>query len=278
MQLGAEHRRQAGDGYIDDVASMPHNPVPLSLLDARLPATPPNLIAQRVPGCRDQGQNGSMTRIVIIGGHGKVARELSKVLSADGQEVTAIFRNPKHTADVAATGATPVVLDVENATTAEIAEALSGHDAVVWSAGAGGGNPARTYAVDRDAAIRSMDAAAQSGVGRYVMVSYLGAGPDHGVPRDNPFFHYAEAKAAADSHLRGTSLDWTILGPGALTDKPGSGLIDVHVNEPWQAAETARANVALVAAAVLELPTTIGRTIAFRDGSEPIAAALAAVA
>jgi uncharacterized protein YbjT (DUF2867 family) len=219
-----------------------------------------------------------MTRIAIIGGHGKVARELSKVLAAEGQEVTSFFRNPDHGADVAATGATPVVLDVENATTAEIARALSGHDAVVWSAGAGGGNPARTYAVDRDAAIRSMEAAAQSGVGRYVMVSYFGAGPDHGVPEDNPFFHYAEAKAAADSHLRGTSLAWTILCPGALTDKPGNGLIDVHGIETWQSAETARANVALVAAAVLELPAAVGRTIGFRDGSLPIAAALETMA
>jgi len=219
-----------------------------------------------------------MTRIAIIGGHGKVARELSKVLTAEGQDVTSFFRNPDHEADVAATGATPVVLDVENATTAEISGALSGHDAVVWSAGAGGGNPERTYAVDRDAAIRSMEAAAQSGVGRYVMVSYFGAGPDHGVPEDNPFFHYAEAKAAADSFLRGTSLAWTILCPGALTDKPGNGLIDVHGNETWQSAETARANVALVAAAVLELPAAVGRTLGFRDGSLPIAAALETLA
>ena len=98
---------------------------------------------------------------------------------------------------------------------------------MVWSAGAGGGSPERTYAVDRDAAIRSMDAAAEAGVGRYVMVSYFGAGPDHGVPADNSFFAYAEAKAAADAYLRGTGLDWTILGPGALTDGPGNGLIDV---------------------------------------------------
>jgi uncharacterized protein YbjT (DUF2867 family) len=153
-----------------------------------------------------------------------VARELSTVLAAEGQDITSFFRNPEHAADVAAAGATPVVLDLEKATTAEIAEALAGHDAVVWSAGAGGGNPDRTYAVDRDAAIRSMDAAAQSGIRRYVMVSYFGAGPDHGVPADNPFFHYAEAKAAADSYLRGTSLDWTILCPGALTDGPGTGL------------------------------------------------------
>jgi uncharacterized protein YbjT (DUF2867 family) len=219
-----------------------------------------------------------MTRIAIIGGHGKVARELSTILAAEGHAVSSFIRNPDHAADVAATGAMPVVLDVEYSTTAEIAAALRDYDAVVWSAGAGGGNPERTYAVDRDAAIRSMDAAVQSGVGRYVMVSYLGAGPDHGVPPDNPFFHYAEAKAAADSYLRGTTLDWTILCPGALTDKPGSGLIDVHVNETWQGAETARANVALVAAAVLGLPATIGRTIGFRDGSQPIAAALEAVA
>ncbi|MCU1522960.1 MAG: NAD-dependent dehydratase [Arthrobacter sp.] len=207
-----------------------------------------------------------------------MARELSRILAADGQDVTSFVRNPDHAPAVAATGATPVVLDVENSTTAEITEALRDHDAVVWSAGAGGGNPERTYAVDRDAAIRSMDAAAQSGVGRYVMVSYLGAGPDHGVPEDNPFFHYAEAKAAADSYLRGTSLDWTILGPGALTDGPGTGLIDVNPDGSWQGTHTARANVALVAAAVLGLPAAISRTIEFRDGNLPIAAALEAVA
>ena len=220
------------------------------------------------------GQNGSMTRIAIIGGHGKVALELSRILSEEGTEVTSFIRNPDHRADVAATGATPVVLDVERSTTAEIAGALRNHDAVVWSAGAGGGSPERTYTVDRDAAIRSMDAAAEAGVGRYVMVSYLGAGPDHGVPEDNSFFAYAEAKAAADSYLRGTDLEWTILGPGALTDGPGNGLIDLNPADDSGGRETARANVALVAAAVLDLPATAGRTIEFRDGDLPIAAAL----
>ncbi|MDZ4353021.1 MAG: NAD(P)H-binding protein [Arthrobacter sp.] len=215
-----------------------------------------------------------MTRIAIIGGHGKVALELSRNLSGEGMDVTSFIRDPDQREDVAATGATPVVLDVEHSTTAEIAEALRKHDAVVWSAGAGGGSPERTYAVDRDAAIRSMDAAAKAGVGRYIMVSYLGAGPDHGVPEDNSFFAYAEAKAAADAYLRGTDLDWTILGPGALTDGPGNGLIDVNPADGSGGQETARANVALVAAAVLGLPFTAGRTIEFRDGTLPLAAAL----
>lgn len=214
-----------------------------------------------------------MTRIAIIGGHGKVAILLSAMLADEGHSVTSFVRNPDHSADVAGTGATPVVLDVENATTAEIAEALEGHDAVVWSAGAGGGNPGRTYAVDRDAAIRSMDAAAQAGVDRYIMVSYLGAGKDHGVPEDNSFYAYAEAKAAADEYLRGSKLSWTILGPGALTDKPGTGLIDVDP-APGGSRETSRANTAIVAAAVLDLPQTAGRTIEFRDGTLPVAAAL----
>lgn len=200
--------------------------------------------------------------------------ELSGILTADGHDVTSFFRNPDHASEVAATGAAPVVLDVEHATTAEIAEALRGHDAVVWSAGAGGGNPERTYAVDRDAAIRSMDAAAESGVERYVMVSYLGAGPDHGVPEDNSFYAYAQAKAAADAYLRGTDLAWTILGPGALTEGPGNGLIDINPADTSDGTDTARANVALVTAAVLGLPASIGRTIEFRDGSLPIAAAL----
>ncbi|WP_426763776.1 SDR family oxidoreductase [Pseudarthrobacter sp. 1G09] len=214
-----------------------------------------------------------MTRIAIIGGHGKVALHLSTLLAGEGHSVTSFIRNPDHAADVTATGATPSVLDIENAPTPAIAEALQGHDAVVWSAGAGGGNPDRTYAVDRDAAIRSMDAAAQAGVNRYVMVSYLGAGKDHGVPEDNSFYAYAEAKADADEYLRGTDLAWTILGPGSLTEKPGSGRIDV--NPPKEGGgETSRANTAIVAAAVLDLPETAGRTIEFRDGSLPVAAAL----
>lgn len=215
-----------------------------------------------------------MSRIAIIGGHGKVALHLSRILSGEGHDVTSFIRNPNHVADVTETGASAEVLDVENSTTAELAQALQGHDAVVWSAGAGGGNPSRTYAVDRDAAIRSMDAASEAGVKRYVMVSYIGAAKDHGVPADNPFFAYAEAKAAADDYLRSTDLDWTVLGPGTLTDEPATGLIQPDPENPGNGTETSRANVALVTAAVLELPGTIGRTIAFKDGTKDVVDAL----
>ncbi|HME74143.1 MAG TPA: NAD(P)H-binding protein, partial [Mycobacterium sp.] len=110
-----------------------------------------------------------MSRIVIIGGHGKVALHLARSLSQRGDEVTSVFRNPDHAEDVAATGARPVVADIEILDTDALAELLAGNDAVVFSAGAGGGNPARTYAVDRDAAIRVIDAAGLAGTRRFVM-------------------------------------------------------------------------------------------------------------
>lgn len=215
-----------------------------------------------------------MTRIAIVGGHGKVALHLSTLLTSNGHTVTSFIRNPDHAADVEATGATAAVLDIENATTADITQALTGQEAVVWSAGAGGGSPERTYAVDRDAAIRSMDAAAQAGTKRYVMVSYLGARTDHGVPAENSFFAYAEAKAAADEYLRGTDLDWTILAPGNLTLDDATGQIDVDPAADGERG-TSRANTAVVAAAVLAQPGTIGRSIGFRDGATPVEAALA---
>src|SRR5690606_40882447 len=108
---------------------------------------------------------------------------------------------------------------------------LEGSDAVVWSAGAGGGDPERTYAIDRDAAIASMDAAERTGVRRYVMVSYFGAGEDHGVDPEDPFFAYAEAKAAADAHLRRSALDWTILAPSGLTLEEPTGRIDTTAGQ-----------------------------------------------
>lgn len=213
-----------------------------------------------------------MARILIVGGHGKVALLLAPVLVGRGDEVTSVIRNPDHAGEVRATGANPVVFDVEHESREDLAALIAGHDAVVWSAGAGGGSAARTRAVDFEAAVRSMDAAKDADVARYVMVSYFNASPQHGVPADNPFHAYAEAKAAADEYLRATSLDWTVLGPSALTLGEGTGRIDAAAADSGQ---VSRANVALVIAQALVESATIGRTIRFNEGETPIAEALA---
>lgn len=213
-----------------------------------------------------------MTRILLIGGHGKVALLLEPLLTAAGHHVTAVIRNPEHEPDVRAAGATPLVADVEAFDLEQLTNLVAGNDVVIWSAGAGGGDPQRTYAVDRDAAVRTIDAAAAAGVRRFLMVSYFGAGDDHGVDPGNPFHAYAEAKAAADAHLRASGLDWTIIAPSALTLDAPTGAIDRDAEE---SGSVSRADVAAVLAAAVDQPATIGRTVRFNSGSTPIAEALA---
>ena len=208
-------------------------------------------------------------RITIFGGHGKVALLLAPLLVEAGHEVTSVIRNPDHVSDVEATGATAVISSVEDADTAALTELLSGQDGVVWSAGAGGGSPERTDAVDRDAAIRSMDAAVAAGVKRYVMVSFSGASVEHLVPEDDSFRRYQDAKIAADEHLRGTGLGWTILGPGALTEDPADGRVNPAASSR-DGDESPRELVAQVAAAVLADDRASRTTLVFGKGDVPI--------
>lgn len=208
-------------------------------------------------------------RVTIFGGHGKVALLLAPMLVEAGHEVTSVVRNPDHVADVEATGATALVSSVEDADTAALTGLLSGQDAVVWSAGAGGGDPERTDAVDRDAAIRSMDAAEAAGVQRYVMVSFSGASADHLVPEDDPFRRYQDAKIAADEHLRGTDLAWTILGPGALTTDRSDGRVNPEASSR-NGDQAPRELVAQVATAVLADDRAARRTLVFGAGDVPI--------
>ena len=63
-----------------------------------------------------------MARIVVIGGHGKVALQLSRILTERGDEVSSVFRNPDHGDDVAASlsgRGRPVVADIERLDTGD---------------------------------------------------------------------------------------------------------------------------------------------------------------
>ena len=166
-----------------------------------------------------------MTDIVVVGGHGKVALQALPLLVAGGAQRARVGAQPRaRWPAVEATGAHPVIADVEHHDTRG--------DRHVCCAAAGPScgppapavaSPRRTYAVDRDAAIRTMDAAASVGASRFIMVSYFGAGPDLDVEPDSSFFPYAQAKSAADGHLALTILAWTILRPSRLTDDEPTG-------------------------------------------------------
>jgi uncharacterized protein YbjT (DUF2867 family) len=211
-----------------------------------------------------------MSKVIVVGAHGKVAVLTVPRLVAAGHEVTGVIRRAEQSGDVQRVGADVVVADVEDLSTDEIAEVLVGHDVVVWSAGAGGGSPERTYAVDRDAAIRTIDAAGRAHASQFVMVSYFGAGPDHGVDPSSGFFAYAESKSAGDAHLAASSLGWTILRPSGLTEEAGTGGIETGAGVTG--GQVARATVADVITAVIGDPDAAkGLTLEFNDGAQPVA-------
>lgn len=208
--------------------------------------------------------------IIVIGGHGKVGLLLTRELADRGDRVTSVIRNAAQAHEVRAAGATELVLDIEQAHAPELESALAGFDAVIFSAGAGGADADRTYAVDRDAAIRIMNASTAVGAQRFIMVSFATADLQYLKPLDDPFYAYQAAKIAADEHLRKSSLDWTILGPGALTLEPATGKVTVLDDPVSGDTSTSRANVALAIAEALVQPGTVGQTLKFRDGDLPL--------
>jgi nucleoside-diphosphate-sugar epimerase len=219
-------------------------------------------------------------RIVLAGAHGQVARRLGRLLSARGDTVIGIVRNPDHRDDVTADGGQPAVLDLESATVEQVSEVLDGADAVVFAAGAGpGSGAARKDTVDRGAAVLLADAAERAGVRRYLLVSSMGveAVADGGRPNglDDVFAAYLRAKLAAEQDLLARpALATTVLRPGGLTDDSGTGRVrlDRHVER----GSIPREDVAAVLVALLDA----GRDGAVRElvsGSTPIDEAVAAL-
>src|SRR5260370_37801933 len=82
-------------------------------------------------------------RVVIAGGHGKIALLLERLLAGRGDQAVGLIRNPAHAAEVQGAGAEAVVCDLEAASAGDVAVLLSGADAVVFAAGAraGSGSP-----------------------------------------------------------------------------------------------------------------------------------------
>jgi nucleoside-diphosphate-sugar epimerase len=211
-------------------------------------------------------------RIVIAGGHGKIALRLEEKLAARGDEAIGLIRKPEQVADLERLGARGIVLDLEQAGVAAVTEAVRGADAVVFAAGAGpGSGAARKDTVDRDAAMLLADAAAAAGVRRYVMVSAHGT--DGGDPQSQEVYQvYLRAKAAADAYLRGRDLEWTIVRPGGLTDDPGTGRVRLGPQVP--AGRIPRDDVAALLIAVLDDASSIHKQFEAVSGNDPIPGAV----
>ncbi|KAA9166752.1 NAD(P)H-binding protein [Amycolatopsis acidicola] len=212
-------------------------------------------------------------RVVIAGGHGKIALHLERQLAASGDQAVGIIRNAAQAEDLRAVSAEPVVLDLENSTAAEVAEVLKGADAAVFAAGAGPGSGAeRKQTVDLGAAALFAEAAELAGVSRHVQIGSMGVGRPPRPGTDEVFAAYLKAKEAAEDDLRTRQLDWTILRPGRLTDEPATG--EVHIAESVDYGEIPREDVAALIIALLEEQRSVRRTFEAVGGNTPIAEAV----
>jgi len=215
--------------------------------------------------------------VAVVGAHGKIGQLLSRELSARGYRVLGVHRKPEQAEAVEATGAVSVLHDLESGTAEQLASALRSAaqgdiEAIVFTAGAGpGSGAARKATVDLGGAAQSIEAASRAGVARFVQVSFIGADDDAEPTGEESWDAYRTAKKEADALLRASSLDWTIVRPGHLTDEPPSAL--VTIGEGLESGETSRGNVALVIATVIAEPSTIHRAIDVLDGEIPVAEA-----
>ena len=123
-------------------------------------------------------------RVVVAGGHGQIGLLFGEMATPE-HEVIGLIRDPDQSGDLEAVGMTPLVVDLEAADTARLAEAMAGCDAVVFAAGAGpGSGAARKETVDYGGAVKCVDAARAAGARRGLLVWAMGtddAPPDQSV-------------------------------------------------------------------------------------------------
>ena len=215
-----------------------------------------------------------MTRVAIVGGHGKIARLLIPLLVDAGHQPVALVRNPDYSAELEALGAEVGILDIEQEGADAFAEAFTGADAVVFAAGGGpDGNIGRKRTVDLGGSLKSIKGAQAAGVTRFVQISAIAVDQPVGDDASNVWKAYVEAKRDADIALRESDLDWTIIRPGGLTDDAPTGLVTLA--ETVDRAQIPRADVAAVIVAVLDEPATINRQWELVSGETPIDDAIA---
>lgn len=229
-----------------------------------------------------------MPTVLIIGGHGQLAQQITKKLTASKEPaytVHSLIRNADQIADIKKLGALPVVQDIETATVPELTTTLNSISphVVVWAAGAGyKAPPERIDAVDHLGAVKVMDALAASSSStdnnkkkRLVSISALDVRDRENKPvpewyndddkqRSEMIWKaiglFLGAKFKADRELRvgndKRGLEYTMVRPGGLSNEAGVGLVEagkVHLGQMVR-----REDVASVVVACIENPDTIG--------------------
>ena len=211
-------------------------------------------------------------KIFIAGATGRVGTLLTRDLLQDGHEIIAGARHPERVENN--DRITPVKCDLHESVV-EMTKAIKGADVIYFTAGSGAKDLLQVYAFG---VVKLMQAATKAGSKRFVMLSALfSLGPTKWgtVKGLDGLTDYNIAKFFADNYLiHDTDLDYTILQPTVMTDKPGTGKITVDEGKfGYNPAE----DVARTLADVLKYQNTSRKVIKMREGDTPIDDALSRV-
>jgi len=232
------------------------------------------------------------SKVVIIGGHGKIALRLARLLSQKSFAVTSVIRDSSQSSDIKAQSATPHVLSLEDAPISALTSLFTHVKIVYFSAGAGGkGGPERTKAVDYEGALKVFDAVerVEGEKPRVILVSAIDTRdpdklehyPSHYTDEDKErskkghaaIGTYYKWKYEADRNLVArTGFKWTILRPGSLTDDAGTG--KVEIGRTHLINSVTRDDVATTLALLAGRPDAHGLALDLVGGERPIAEAL----
>ncbi|WP_056949451.1 NAD(P)H-binding protein [Lentilactobacillus kisonensis] len=208
-------------------------------------------------------------KIIVIGATGRVGSTVvSKLAARPDIEVYAGARHPEKVP--AADNVTPFHIDLHD-TKDDIKESLPEAGKLIFTAGSGGKD---LLQVDLNGAVKIMKAAEEKGILRFVMLSSKGSlTPDlFSGKNPSPLANYLIAKYYADEWLmNNTHLQYTILQPTALVDKPGSGKVSLG---NYTTNETSIENVAEVLIGLAEHNSSVGEIIEMSTGNEPIPEAI----
>jgi uncharacterized protein YbjT (DUF2867 family) len=174
----------------------------------------------------DQTQPEKKSKILVLGATGGTGRHIVAQALAKGYEVTALVRSPEKARDL--NGAMLVTGDARDETS--LRKAPKGHDAVISALG----TPASPFrevtllSTSTDALVKAMKA---ENVSRLVTITGIGAGDSAGHGGfffDKVIFPLLLPKVYADKNrqeaiIKVSGLDWVVVRPSVLNDKPGRG-------------------------------------------------------
>ena len=211
-------------------------------------------------------------KVFVVGANGQIGKQLVHMLyKSDNFSVRAMVRKQEQADAFQTEGIEAVVADLEG-TVDEIVQAAKGCDAIVFTAGSGGHTGAdKTLLVDLDGAVKTIEAAQQLGVERFVMVSAFQANN-----RENwneKIRHYYVAKHYADRILLDSGLNYTIVRPGGLTNDAGTGKVTIG-EKLTERSTIAREDVARVVFEALQEENTFKKSFDLVQGNVDIAEAL----